>query len=386
MQICFTSYRAFPDGPVRQPFEESDPANIAYALGGTYISFYTLKRLSDRQLEEALRPFDLVIVALDVEAIELVRRIVETCKGRVATYSEGHIADYQRLSPAGQVSFLTAIRSASINFLYWEKYVPFYRALTDVPVEYLPYPYLIDEVHRHYIPLDQRPYLAALPSGLAGYTRNGLATLAVAKRLLDEGLIQEVICWLDAETFEEDARAIQFFLYSTPFTNSIRTRKFNWRKWFLASRMDYRYLLKLKAKLRGVQLRQLSPEAVKTNTLSLHRRGGWLNYIAQLARARILIDLNNRETVGRNALDCAALGIPCVSTDRSDLHSKIFPETTLTDSWNIDTAVQMCRHLLTDSAFHERVLSHAATAVQRYDLDHSQQRIGALVVKYLMAA
>lgn len=382
MKVCFTSYRLFGDGPVRQPFLESDPANVAYALGGDYISFYSLKKLTYRQLADTFQSYDLIIVALDVEAIELVRRIVEACPDRVATYSEGHIADYQRLSPAGQVSFLTAIRAAIFNFLYWEKYVAFYRSLTSKPVAYLPYPYLLDEACRHFVPHDRRPLRIAVPSGLAGYTRNGLASLSVAKRLLDQGTAEGVVCWLDTESYDEDLRAVRHFLLSTPFESSPSPMWLHWRKWLLQSRVDYRPLLRLRKKIRRARPSSPSDGTLTEGRVTLHRRAGWMRYLSQLAPARVLIDLNNRETVGRNALDCAALGIPCVSTDRSDIQAKLFPETTLTDPWRVDTAVQICSHLLNDSAFYWRVVSRAADAVRHYDLDGFKRRFYAVVGRY----
>jgi hypothetical protein len=386
MKVCFTSYRPFSDGPVEKPFLESDPANIAYALGGDYVSFYSLRKLSDRQLADRFRSYDIVIVALDVEAIDLVQRIVETCPGRVATYSEGHVGDYQRLSPAGQVSFLTAIRTATFNLLYWERYVPFYRSLTSKPVEYLPYPYLLDEARRHFIPPDQRPLRIAVPTGLAGYTRNGLASLTVAKHLLDEGVAQDVVCWLDPETFAEDGRAVEYVLHSTPFAKSTRANRVNWRKWLSSSRIDYRLLLKLKAKLDRPQPSQSQPAAFMTGNLILYRRTGWPNYLSQLAPARIMIDLNNRETVGRNALDCAALGVPCVSTDRSDLQSKIFRETTLVDPWSIDAAVQACRRLLGEGAFYQDVVAQASSALEQYDCDAFKRRFRTIIGMPLRSA
>ena len=385
MNICFTSYRVFTDGRAAQPFLESDPANIAYALGGAYYSFFTLRNLSDQQLKELFEPYDWVIVALDVQAIELVARIIAVCEGRAATYSEGHIADYQRLAPAEQVSFLEAIRAAKINFLYWEKYVPFYRALTNRPVEYLPYPYLLEEARRFYTLLDQRQSLAVLPSGFAGATRNGLATLAVAKRLCDASLVDQIACWLEPESFDEDCQALNYFFFSAPITKPARQR-FSWRKWLTASRIDYRGLLKLKTRFRKPGSSPIAPEAVQIGDLSLYRRSSWINYLTQLARARILIDLNNRETVGRNALDCAALGIPCVSTDRSDLASKIFPETTLSDPWDITAASALCQRLLRDDAFYKRVVEYAETVIEQFDVNAFQQRFHSLVAKHRIAA
>ncbi len=384
MNICFTSYRAFADGPVTRPFLESDPANIAYSLGGSYLSFFTLRHLSANRLKKLLEPYDLIIVALDVEAIELVTRIIEACRGRAATYSEGHIADYQRLSPLGQVSFLKAIRLATINFLYWEKYAPFYRALTPQPVVYLPYPYLLSEAHRYYVPYEERPSLIGLPSGLAGSTRNGLATLALAKQLLDSSLVDQAACWLEAKSFQEDCQSINYFLFSTPLQKS--TGKMNWRDWLISSRIDYRPLLRIKSRLERLYRPKMLTASIKMENVSLYRRTNWLKYLAQLAPARILIDLNDRETVGRNALDCAALGIPCVSTNRSDLAAKIFPETTISDPWDIDDAIALCRRLLTDSDFYERVVEQAATAVLQFGLDPFRRRFNSLMSKHSIAA
>lgn len=120
----------------------------------------------------------------------------------------------------------------------------------------------------------------------------------------------------------------------------------------------------------------------KINNVTLYRRVSWAKYLSQLAPVRILIDLNNRETVGRNALDCAALGIACISTDRSDFQSKIFPETTLSDAWDIDAAVETCKRLLTDQTFYEHVTSHAATSVQQYDVESFRKRFNSLAIKH----
>lgn len=381
MRVCYTSYRTFADGPVKRPFPESDPANLAYALGGSYISFYTLKKLSHQQLADVFRPFDLIFVSLDVEAIDLVQRIVRACEGRAATYSEGHIADYQQLPPAGQVTFLQIINSVRINFLYWEKYIPFYRSLTDQPVAYLPYPYILDDVRQYTVPAVQRQPVAALPSGLAGATRNGLATLAVAKQLLKQGLIGELICWLDPDRFEEDAEAVKHFLFAEPFRAHPHKSRLAWRQWLVTSRIDYRPLLNLKAHLRPKPRRHATPN-LKVRNITFYRRQGWPNYLSQLAPAYLLIHLSNRETVGRNALDCAALKIPCVSTDRSDLQPRLFPQTTLRDSWDIETALELCRRLLCDARFYEEVVSYACDAVRQFDVPVFRQRFQALCDEY----
>ena len=367
MRVAFTSRRPFADGPVQEPFLENDPANIAYVLRGDYVSFYTLKKLSDRQLEKKLEPYDLVFVALDLRALDIVERIARACDGRLATYSEGSIADYQMHPPAGQHTFLRLIRQAAINFLYWEKYIPFYQSLTDAPVAYLPYPYLASEASRHYLPLSDRHRHVTLPSGLGGATRNGLGSLSVAKKLLEQNLITQINCWLSATTFAEDAQVVSCFLSGSPLTPHIRRTRLNWRQWLHTSRIDYRPLLNLKNRVLGRGTGAPPAPLIQSDNLAFYRRQTWLNYVTQIASSSIIIDMNNRETVGRNALDCAALGIACVSTNRSDIQARLFPQITLADSWDVDGAFTFCRRLLQDRRFYQSVVEYAAEALKQFD-------------------
>ncbi len=379
MNICFTSYRPFPDGRAHQPFLESDPANIAYALDGTYYSFYTLKRQSPRQLCQRLQPYDLVIAELSPAALEMTRRIIAARDGRAATYSEGHLADYQHGSPSQQLAFVQILRSTVINWVYWEKYVPFYRALTPRPVEYLPYPYLLDYAHRSFVPLEQRSSLVAVPSGLAGSTRNGLASLTVAQRLLEAGLVERLACWLEPDSFDEDARAIATLLGKPKPT---LPRQIPWRRWLLKWRIDYRAWLHLKSNLGHRRAHTPISAVTQVENLFFYRRTGWQKYLTQLAPARIIVDLNNRETVGRNALDGAALGIPCVSTARTDMQARLFPATTLTDSWDLHGAFELCAQLLRDPNFYRQVVAYAADAVRQFDVVPFRARFADLVARH----
>lgn len=350
---------------MREPILENDPANIAYALDGHYYSFYTLRRLSDQQLRELFRSFDLTVVALDVPLIDLVTRILAACHGRAATYSEGHLMDYQRLSPSGQAAFVKALRQADINFIYWEQYVPFYRTLTNRPVEYLPYPYILDQAQSLRSPLEKRGSVITVPSGLAGQSRNGLATLNVAKCLLDAGLVGKIICWLEASSFDEDRQAINSLFFGGPDPKP--SGRLNWRDLLHRSGVDYRPLLRLKRAFhRGKTEHKISHNEPETR-ITYVRRTGWVNYLTSLAQSRLLIELNNRETVGRNALDCAALGVACISTSRTDMQRRLFPWTTLENSWDVEGACNMCEQLLGEPSFYKQVVEYAEKAVQKFD-------------------
>ncbi|MGC8838112.1 MAG: hypothetical protein ACP5UM_06810, partial [Anaerolineae bacterium] len=331
MTCCVVSLRSFPDGPVRTPVPESDPVNIAWALSGHYLSFYTVRRLSDAALVRTLAPFDPVIVALDREDVESTWRVVQAASGQVFTYSEGHIWDYQTLPPVLQVRWVEVLRRSHLNLIYWEKYLPFYRALSPVPVAYLPFPYLVEEARARAVPLEERPALGVVPTGLAGRSRNGLADVLVARHLREEGLLSQWLFCLDDAAFQEDAAAILALLglSSREVAPPGRHRWGHWRAWLVRSGVDYRPLLRAWDRLRRARGQETLPAPAwwPVPEVGFLRRTRWDRYLPHLAQARLLVDLNNRETVGRNALDCAALGVACVSTPASDLQPVLFPET-----------------------------------------------------------
>lgn len=379
MTCCVVTLRPFPDGPVRVPIPESDPANIAWALGGHYLSFYTVRRLSDAALARTLAPFDPVIVALDREDVETTWRVVQAASGRVFTYSEGHIWDYQSLPPALQVRWIEILRRAHLNLIYWERYLPFYRALSPVPVAYLPYPYLVEEARAHVVPLEERPFLGIVPTGLAGQTRNGLADVLVVQQLREEGLLLKWLFCPAADAFQEDAHAILTLLGLATQAAPPRALGFGarWRAWLVRLGIDYRPLLRWWERLRPVRRQgeaQPAPTWWPLPEIGFLRRTRWDRYLPHLARARLLVDLNNRETVGRNALDCAALGVACVSTPTSDLQPVLFPETTVSHPGAVDEAVALCRRLLTDGEFYHRVCAAAAERLQAYGPEAFRQR------------
>jgi len=378
MNLCFCSYRLFDDGPVMSPILESDPVNIAYALGGSYLSYFTLRRLDDQTLARRLAPYDPVIVTLDAVDIRLSHRIIRAAAGRAVGYSEGHVGDYQRLSPADQALFVEAATATRLNLLYWERYVPFYQALSPTPAEYLPYPYLSGFARQRATPPTARQSLVALPTGLAGGTRNGLADLLVARRLQEAGLVETLLVCPEAGGFEPDLAAIRAIL--TGQSVALR-RPALWRQLLAASPLDYRPLLRLRDRWRPAG--EATPPLVEVMPgLRALRRTGWPAYLSAIAPARLMIDLNNRETVGRNALDCAALGIPCVSTNRSDLQARLFPATTLNDPWDVDRAVRLCQRLLTEPGFWDEVVGLAGERVADYDLAPFRQRFAGIAARY----
>ncbi|MCA9900775.1 MAG: hypothetical protein H6654_00740 [Ardenticatenaceae bacterium] len=385
MRLAFTSRRPFHDGLLEQPLPENDQVNMAYMFGAEYFSFFTLKKLSSVQLVQKLEPYDIIFIPLDVRDIETVKLIVGASNGRYIIYSEGGIADYQLLSPADQWHYLQILRQARAVFLYWEKYLPFFQTITSSPVFYLPYPFFVDKVKPFQQPLADRPNRFSLPAGLAGGSRNGLCSLLAARRLLDENLFTEVDCWLAPANFRQDAEATYQILTDRPLQVAWPTARLGLRKWFLKLPIDYRPLLKL----RRVFKSDSHPEAVASadtatvqqGPITLLRRHNWSAYLQRLGHNRLVLDLNNRPTVGRNALDCAALGIPCLSTDYSDLQVKLFPQVTLPDGWDIPEVVRY-GSLLQDHGFYAEVTQEAARNLQEFLPERFMERFNKILTEY----
>lgn len=385
MRLAFTSRRPFHDGPLSQPLPENDQINMAYVMGADYFSFLTLTKLTKAQLLEKLRPYDTVFVPLDLEDLEGVKQVVAGCNGRYVIYSEGGIADYQLLTPADQLIYLQLIRHAKALFLYWEKYVPFFESLTTKPVFYLPYPFFVNLTDPFFVPLAKRPNRLSLPSGLVGGSRNGLSSIIAARRLLAENLYTEIDCWLSPSGFREDAETVYQILTDTPLTTEWPTTQMRLRKWLLKLPIDYRPLLKLRRHIND----RIIPDAVSDSktvkiqqgNVTLLRRHNWIAYLKRLGHNRLVLDLNNRATVGRNALDCAALSIPCISTAYSDLQGKLFPQTTLDDSWNIPAVVEIGRRLQ-DPAFYHEVTHEASYQLREYLPDKFKERFDKILYEH----
>lgn len=377
------SARNFFDGAVKEPILENDPANIAYLLGGSYYSYWTMRGKNPAQLSSLLKEFDVVITTVDAVDIDLSLRIIKHCPVPVIGYSEGHIWDYQRLSAARQLEFSEAVNSVALNLIYWEKYVPFYRMLSNRPVEYVPCPYPLTYATGFAADIEDRRAVAVVPTGLSGGTRNGLVDAVIARRLLAEGWAEKVVFCPDAEHFGADVGAISSFMLGERAPEVTLPRGLRLRSALLALPIDPRPLLRLRAswqRRRGGH--DGAPIVRVVQQIEFLRRGSWGLYLAHIASAKIMIDLNNRATVGRNALDCAALGIPCVSTADSDLQHRLFPATTVEHAWALDDALAVCRRLLTDDSFYREVVECAKERVVEYGEERFKATFNTMLEKH----
>ena len=381
MKIVYISRRPFFDGPVKTPFQENDPANIAFVLSGDYFSFFTTNKLKQSELAAKLSLYDLIFVPLDLRDLNSVEHIVKASNGRYILYSEGGIADYQMLTPSKQITYLNLIRNAKAIMLYYEKYAPFYQYITDKPVLYLPYPFFSEFVSPYQTPLAERANRVSIPSGLTGATRNGLGSILAGRELVKQNLVEEIDCWLAPPTFNEDAKAISHILLNTPFQEKASTSQHSLRQLLINTKLDYRPLLKIRDNIKPSTPTSSIP-SIQQEYVTLLRRQNWVTYIKRMSQSRLVLDLNNRPTVGRNSLDCAILEVPCLSSSYSDMQEKLFPQITIDNCWDTPEVIRLSRMLLEDSGFYNEVTKEAKNNLQQFLPEAFKKRFDKILAEF----
>ncbi len=87
----------------------------------------------------------------------------------------------------------------------------------------------------------------------------------------------------------------------------------------------------------------------------------------QVACCDLGLHLDYRRTVGRFSGECAALGLPCISTASVTMQRVAFPEL-IVEPWDVEGAALLAARVLRDPQLHARLVSQAARAIEPYDL------------------
>jgi len=98
----------------------------------------------------------------------------------------------------------------------------------------------------------------------------------------------------------------------------------------------------------------------------------------QIAACDLALHLDYRRTIGRVSGECAALGIPCISTAAATMQRACFPELVV-EPWDVERAAALARRLLEDPVFRQRQIARAACAIERYALVPMASRLQRLL-------
>lgn len=107
--------------------------------------------------------------------------------------------------------------------------------------------------------------------------------------------------------------------------------------------------------------------------ITTHQMTDWQTYFKQHSTYHVGVHLDHRATWGRYPLDCAAAGIPCVSTIGSYTQTILFPELTVVH-YEIGRAQQLVARLYNDAVFYDRIVRYARDQLPYFDLQPTAQR------------
>jgi hypothetical protein len=105
------------------------------------------------------------------------------------------------------------------------------------------------------------------------------------------------------------------------------------------------------------------------------------DYWRQVAACDLALHLDYRRTIGRFSAECAALGVPCISTAGATMQRALFPELVV-ESWDVAGAAALAERLLRDPIFRNRVVAQAAVAIQPYALEPMAARFREALARF----
>ncbi len=107
----------------------------------------------------------------------------------------------------------------------------------------------------------------------------------------------------------------------------------------------------------------------------------WREHLATLARVAIVINTDYTSTRGRVQTDCAAVGTPSLGAN-SDGQRDLFPDLTSGSETPVATLVNLGNRLLTDTKYYQTIVTQAAERLLKYDYGESADRIRLLDKTY----
>ncbi|HUT37377.1 MAG TPA: hypothetical protein VNE39_28095 [Planctomycetota bacterium] len=106
------------------------------------------------------------------------------------------------------------------------------------------------------------------------------------------------------------------------------------------------------------------------------------DYWRRAAACGLALHLDYRRTIGRFSAECAALGVPCISTAGATMQRACFPDL-IVEPWDVEGAATLAQRLLRDPTFRDRVLDRAAGALEPFDLAPSAARFRQALARFV---
>lgn len=268
--------------------------------------------------------FDLVMVAVRREIIEVGLKIKRQSSARVVAFLDGEMEHFTSLPGELQVKFIELLNIADAVGVTHEYDMPIIKALTRRPVGLLGVPFPLKRVREELCPPVQKKQVIHVGCGTGkSFNRNGIVNIAALSEI---GLPGVIDVWIPED-------------------------------------MEYVRMMK---------------KYMPIPPVYFNYTPAWEDYISRLNHSFMGLHLDYRQIWGRFALDCAAVGMPCIAPDNFYTQKTLFPGLCV-HSQDIEGAVQLAKKLLKNNNFYDQVTAYAESQLAFFDNEAAKKRLLALL-------
>lgn len=265
---------------------------------------------------EFFNEFDLVMVAVRHESIEVGLKIKRQSTARVVVFLDGEMEYFTSYVWGDlQVKFVELLNIADAVGVTHEYAIPIIKALTARPVGLVGVPYPLKRVREELCPPGEKKQVIQLGSMF----RNGFVNLATLAEIGLPGAVD---------------------IYSRKEIEQIRLM----RKYMPIPPISFKY----------------TPR--------------WEDFMSHLNESIMGLHMDFRQIWGRFALDCAAVRMPCIAPENFYTQKRLFPRLCV-NYLDIDGAVRLAKELLKNNSFYEEVMAYAESQLAFFDNKEAEKRL-----------
>lgn len=328
MKFCLLSTDPYHPNHGKVYTVEQNNVNIwATIMGGTVYNGPLFDQKMYGLDYDYFNEFDLVMLALRQETIEVGIKVKQRSKAKVVVFLDSEVDHFTTYTTRDlQAKMVELLNTVDAVAVLHDESIPFFKALTNKPVDVVGAPYPIERVHEMCPPVQKRAEIALGSSirSILTHNRNALINLAALSETRMPGAVD---IWEPVEM---------------EYVQSIR-------EYLSIPQVTFRY-----------------------------SKFGWDQYIRQVNYSLLGLHLDYRYSWGKFPIDCAAVMTPCVASPSLYTQKILFPRLCV-HYHDIEGAVALVKKLVSDANFYEEVVSYAQSQIERFSYEQCKMRLFNLI-------
>lgn len=271
---------------------------------------------------EYFSEFDLVMVALRDELIEIGLKIKKLSSAKVVIFIDAEVehftSDLRRDLQAKMVELLNIADAVAVIH---DESIPFFKLLTTKPVGLVGLPFPLERVRKLCPPIEKREEIE-LGSIMGAHwlrNRNGLVNVVALSEI---GMPGTVDVWHPVEK---------------EYVESMR-------------------------------------EHMPIPPIRFREAFGWQDYITEANKSLLGLHLDFRMTWGRFPVDCAGVRMPCVAPPTLYTQKILFPDLCV-PHYDIDAVKKLVNRLVSEPNFYEEIVAYADSQLGFFSIEKSVDRL-----------